>query len=310
VSRRDWLTAAVITVVAVAIAGFLLRDGGDDPTPRSHETGEPSARVMSEASAADLIAELSGRGWACYDSLPDPVVKRCFFDRLADASGTVSADVALTYSDGYLARVNIYAAGERDDGEHVRLAEQTARLAGDVLLHGAGDALAARVGVRRPIELAGRQVFGTEAPGASTQVVVESASYDEPVLPPPNLPVPDVLVREAEAAGLTCQQSGSTTTCSASDQPSMTVTLSIAAGRVGSLSISASNFAVPNDPAVVNRVTGYLFEAGIGDPRAIAWIRSHAGSPTPARADLGGVHFRLGAGGDRALYLSLGAIQN
>jgi hypothetical protein len=309
VSRRDWPTAAVITVVAVAIAGFLLRDDGDDPAPRSHEADEPSARVMSEAAAADLIDELSGRGWACYDSLRDPMVKRCFFDQRVGA-GLVSADVALTYADGYVDRVNIYAAGERDDGEHVRLAEQTARLAGDVLLDGAGNALADRVGVRQPIELAGRQVFGNQAPGASTQVVVESASYDEPDLPPPNLPVPDVLVREAEAAGLACQESGATTTCSGSDQPTMTVTISIAAGRVGSLSISASNYAVPNDPAVANRVAGYVFEAGIGGPRASAWVRSHAASQTPVRADLGGVHFRLVGGGDRALYLSLGEITN
>jgi hypothetical protein len=310
VSRRDWLTAAVITVVAVAIAAFLLRDGGDDPAPRSHETEEPSARVMSEAAASDLIDGLTGRGWVCYDSLRDPVIKRCFFDRVVGDGGTLSADVALTYADDYVARVNIYAAGERDGGEHVRLAEQTARLAGDVLLDGAGDALADRVGVRQPIELAGRQVFGNRATGASTQVVVESASYDEPTLPPPNLSVPDVLVRAAEAGGLACQASGSTTTCSGAGQPDMTITLSVAAGRVGSLSISASNYAVPDDPAVVNRIAGYVFEAGIGGPRASAWIRSHADSPTQVRADLGGVHFRLGGGGDRVLYLSLGAIQN
>jgi hypothetical protein len=308
VSRRDWFTAAFITVIAVAIAAFLLRD--DDPAPRSHGVGSPSARVMTEAAAADLIDELSRRGWACYDSLPDPVVKRCFFDRLGDAGGTVSADVALTYADGYVARVSIYAAGESDHGEHIRLAEQTARLAGDVLLDGAGNALANRVGVRQPTELAGRQVSGNEARGVSAQVVVESASYDEPELPPANLPMPDVLVREAEAAGLTCQESGATTTCSGSGQPTMTITLSIATGRVGSLSISASNYAAPHDPAVANRLAGYIFEAGVGGPRAGAWVHSQAASRTPARADVGGVHFRLGGGGERALYLSLGAITN
>ncbi len=307
-SRRDWFTAAFITVIAVAIAAFLLRD--TDPGPRSHDAGDPSARVMTEAAAADLIDELSGRGWACYDSLRAPVVKRCFFDRLDDAGGTVSADVALTYADGYVARVSIYAAGESDHGGHVRLAEQTARLAGDIMLDGAGNALADRVGVRQPTELAGRQVSGSQARGASTQVVVESASYDEPELPSPNLPVPDVLVREAEATGLTCRESSATTTCSGSEQPTMTVTLSIAAGRVGSLSISASNYAVPYDPAVANRLAGYIFEAGIGGPRASAWVHSHAASPTPGQADLGGVHFRLGGGGERALYLSLGAITN
>lgn len=309
-SRRDWFTAAVITVIAVAIAAFLLRDTDDHPAPHARETGEPSARVMSESAAADLIDELTGRGWACYDSLHDPVVKRCFFDRLDDEGGTVSADVALTYADGYVARVSIYAAGERDDGEHVRLAEQTARLAGDVLLDGAANALADRVGVRQPTELAGRQVVGNQTRGASTQVVVESASYDEPELPPPHLPVPDVLVREAEAAGLTCQESGATTTCGGSGQPALTITLSIAAGRVGSMSIAASNYAMPHDPAVANRIAGYIFESGIGGPRAGAWVHSQAASPTPAQADLGGVHFRLGGGGDRALYLSLGAIQN
>jgi hypothetical protein len=310
VSLRDWFTAAFITVIAVAMAAFLLRDTDDDPARRSHEAGEPSARVMTEAAAADLIDELSGRGWACYDSLRHPVVKRCFFDRLDDAGGTVSADVALTYADGYVARVSIYAAGEIDHGEHVRLAEQTAWLAGDVLLDGAGNALADRVGVRQPTEVAGRQVFGNQARGVSTQVVVESASYDEPELPPANLPTPDVLVREAEAAGLTCQESGATRTCSGSGQPTMTITLSIAAGRVGSLSISASDYAVPHDPAVANRVAGYIFEAGIGGPRASAWLHSQAASRTPARADLGGVHFRLGGGGARALYLSLGEITN
>jgi hypothetical protein len=310
VSRRDWLTAAVITVVAVAIAAFLLRDTSDDPAPESDETDEPSAHVMSAAAAADLIDELSGRDWACYHSLRDPVVKRCFFDRLDEDGGTVSVDVALTYADRYLDRVSIYAAGERDEGAHVRLAEQTARLTGDLLLDGSGNALADRVGVGQPIELVGRQVVGNRARGASTQVVVESASYDEPELPPPNLPVPDVLVREAEVAGLTCRKSGATTTCTGAGRPDLTITLSIAAGRVGSMSIAASNYLVPHDPAVANRVTGYIFDAGIGGPRASAWVRSHAVSPTPAQADLGGVHFRLGGGGDRALYLSLGAIQN
>jgi hypothetical protein len=90
----------------------------------------------------------------------------------------------------------------------------------------------------------------------------------------------------------------------------MTVTMSTASGRVRSLAVSASNFAVPNDPAVVNMVAGYLFETGIGGPRAALWLREHASGPAPDRADLGGVQLRLGAGTGNALYLSVGEITN
>jgi hypothetical protein len=307
-SRRDWLAAAVIIVVAVAIAAFLLRDTGDDAAPRAVE-GPPSARVMSAPAADELIARLEQRGWSCFDSLEQPVVKRCFLDELAGA-GTVSADVALTFADGYLTRVNLYAAGEGDDDRHVTVAEQTAELAGDILLDGAGSEVAERLGDRHEVEIAGRRVFGNRAPGASVQVVVESASYDAK-LPPAEFPSNDVLTRAAKDAGLLCHDDGSSTICSGTaGSISMTVTMSVASGRIGSLSLSASNFAVPNDPVVLNAATGYLFETGIGGPRAAAWVREHAGGAWSARADLGGLQLRLGNGADRAVYLTVSAIQN
>jgi hypothetical protein len=307
-SRRDWLAAAVITVVAVVIAVFLLRDTSDDPAPRS-DTDRPSARVMSVAAADDLMGRLARDGWSCFDSLPKPVVKRCFLDRAA-GDGTVSGEVALTYLDDYVARVNVYAAGQQDANAHVALAEQTASLVGDVLLDGAGSELADHVGVPEQIEVAGRMVSGHRSPGSSVQVTVESAAYDDRELPPPDLPSESELVRTAEAGGLSCGAYGSTTTCGGSGSPSMTVTMAKADGRVGSLSISASNFAVPDDPVVVTMVSGYLFEAGVGGPRAGGWLSQHADSAVPVRADLGGVHLRLRGGDDHSVYLTVGEILN
>jgi hypothetical protein len=100
------------------------------------------------------------------------------------------------------------------------------------------------------------------------------------------------------------------TTCSRSGSVGMTITMSRAEGRIGSLSISASNYAVPDDPAVVNLVSGYLFDTGLGGPAASRWVRAHADSAIPVRTDLGGLHFRLDGGGDRALYVSVGEITN
>jgi hypothetical protein len=308
VSRRDWLAAVVIAVVAVAVAAFLLRDTGDDPAPRS-EDAPPSERVMTAAAADELTELLSERGWRCYDSLPEPVVQRCLLDERA-GDGTTSADVALTFADGYVARVNIAATGERDGGRHVEVGEQAARIAGDVLLDGAGDALADRLGDRDETQIAGRRVFGNRAPGSSIQVVVESVSYDAD-LPAPSFPPTDALVRAAETAGLLCHDDGSSTTCSGTaGTVSTTVTIAVVADRVGTLSMSASNVAVPDDPAVVNMVSGYVFETGLGGRRASAWVRDHATGTTPVRADLGGLQFRLGSGGDRAVYLSVGEITN
>jgi len=307
VSRRDWFAAAVIAVVAIAIAAYLLRDTGADPKPRDDDAA-PSDRVMSVAAADELMRRLTRAGWSCFDSLPEPVVKRCFRDQLA-GDGTVSAEVALTYAEGYLARANVYAEGVHDGGRHVRIAEQAARLVGDVLLDGAGPVLVDRLGEPEEYDVAGRIVHGNRSPGSSIQVVVESASYDGSDLPPVRLPPLHRLIEVAEAGGLVCREHGATTTCSGGGPPSMTVTISTADARVGSLSVSSSNYVVPDDPAVVNRIAGYLFETGIGGPRAAAWVRQHADDPAPVRADLDGVGLRLGRQGD-ALYLSIGAITN
>jgi hypothetical protein len=304
-SRRDWLAAAVITVVAVAIAAFLLRDPSEDPEPRDDDD-PPSSRVMSTAAADELIDRLTQDGWTCFDSLSEPVVTRCFLDRAVGDGGTLSGEVALTSQDGYVARANIYAAGEG----HVELAERTARLAGDVLLDGSGSDLADQLGDRRELEIAGRVAYGNRSPGSSVQVVVESASYDGRSLPPPNFPAKARLTEVAEAAGLTCQDYGATTTCGGSTSPGMTVTIATAGGRIGSLSLSASNYAVPNDPAVVTMVSGYLFETGLGGPRAAAWLQQHADSAAPVRADLGGLHLRLRGGDDHTVYLAIGEITN
>jgi hypothetical protein len=308
VSRRDWLAAAGIAIVAVAIAGFLLRDTGDDPAP-SDSAEPPSARVMSAATAGDLLRELSRQGWRCYDSLADPIVERCFLDEAAGKDGTASAEVALTYADDYLARASVYASGVQDDGRHLAVAEQAARRIGVVLLDGAGAEVVAQLGDRQEIEIAGRHVYGNRAGSSSIQVVVESASYDGRTLPAPVFPAEAELVRVAEAAGLHCDVGDSSTTCSRSGSVGMTITMSRADGRIGSLSISASNYAVPDDPAVVNLVSGYLVDTGLGRPTASRWVRAHADSAIPVRADLGGLHFRLDGGG-RALYLSVGEITN
>ena len=306
-SRRDWFAAAVIAVVAIAIAAYLLRDTGADPKPRDDDAA-PSDRVMSVAAADELMRRLTRAGWSCFDSLPEPVVKRCFRDQLA-GDGTVSAEVALTYAEGYLARANVYAEGVHDGGRHVRIAEQAARLVGDVLLDGAGPVLVDRLGEPEEYDVAGRIVHGNRSPGSSIQVVVESASYDGSDLPPVRLPPLHRLIEVAEAGGLVCREHGATTTCSGGGPPSMTVTISTADARVGSLSVSSANDGVADEPAVVNRIAGYLFETGIGGPRAAAWVRQHADDPAPVRADLDGVGLRLGRQGD-ALYLSIGAITN
>ena len=310
-SRRDWLAAAVIVVIAGAVAGFLLRDTGDDPRPTGG-TDPASERVMSAAAAGDLIRELSRQGWRCYDSLDAPVVKRCFLDEPAGDDGTASAEVALTYADDYLVRVSVYAAGVHDHGRHLDVAEHTARQVGDVLLDGAGSQVAERLGDRHEIELAGRRVYGNRAVGSSIQVVVESASYDGRVLPPPDFPAEDRLVRVAERAGLSCDAGGASTDCGpeSAGPIRMTITMSEAAGRVRSMSISASNVAVASDPVVVNMVSGYLFETGIGGPGASRWVQTQAGTDIPVQADFGGLHLRLDGGGDRALYLSIGEITN
>lgn len=308
-SRRDWLAAAVITVLAVAIAAYLLRDASDDPAPRSDQE-PPSARVMSIGAGNELLDRLAADGWSCFDSLPDPVVKRCFHDALVGDGGTASGEVALTYVDGYIVRASIYTAGERDDGRHVALAEKTARLAGDVLLNGSGPTLVDRLGNRREIEVAGRLVYGHRSPGSSVQVVVESVSYDGRRLPPSNIPPAAELARSAEAGGLSCRDDGASLTCGDDATPSMTVTMSTTDGRVGSLTVSAANYAVPDDPAVLSRVAGYLFETGLGGPRAGAWLRTHADAVAPVRADLGGVHLRLSGGDDHTVYLAVTKITN
>ena len=270
-SRRDWLAAAVISVVAVAVAAFMLRDTGDDPQPAG--SPEPSERVMSAVAAGDLIDELSGQGWRCYHSLDSPPVKRCFLDEPAGDDGTVSAEVALTYADDYLVRASVYAAGVQDDGRHLDVAARTARQVGDVLLDGAGSQVADRLGDRREIQIAGRRVYGHRAAGSSIQVVVESTSYAGRPLPPPDFPAEAVLIRTAERAGLSCAAGGASATCrSTSGSIRMTITMSAAAGRVRSMPISASNVAVPSDPAVVETVAGYLVETGVGGPAAGRWV--------------------------------------
>jgi hypothetical protein len=113
-----------------------------------------------------------------------------------------------------------------------------------------------------------------------------------------------------DGAGLHCDVDDSSTTCSRSGSVGMTITMSRADGRIGSLSISASNYAVPDDPAVVNLVSGYLFDTGLGGPAASRWVLAHADSAIPVRTDLGGLHLRLDGGGDRALYVSVGEITN
>lgn len=312
-SRRDWLAAAVIAVIAAAIAGFLLRDTGDDPQPASADSTEPaSEQVMSAAAANALIDELSKQGWHCYDSLDAPVVKRCLLDEPAGDNGWVSIDVALTYADDYVARASVYAAGVRDYGRHVDVAGQTALDVGDVLLDGAGAQVAERLGVRREIEIAGRRVYGNRS-GGSIQVVVESASYDGRTLPPPDFPAASALVRNAETAGMSCDVGDASTTCRTPPGSSigMTITIAEAVGRVRSLSISASNVAMPSDPVVVNMVSGYLFETDLGGgPAASRWVRAQAGTDIPARADLGGLNLRLEGGGDRPLYVTVGEITN
>jgi hypothetical protein len=308
-NRREWLAAGVIAVLAVAAAIYLLRDTREDPAQQDESDDPPSARVMSIAAADELIDRLTQDGWRCFDSLPEPVVKRCFIDQVV-GGGTTSGEVALTYQDGYVARANVYAAGERDGGRHVEVAEQTVRLAGDVLLDDAGSVLVDRLGNRREFEVAGRLVYGNRSPGSSVQVVVESASYNAHTLPPPNIPAKAKLTSVAEAGGLTCRDYGATTTCGGRGSPAMTVTIPTADGRVGSLTLSASNYAVPKDPAVVNRVAGYLFETGLGGSRAAAWLRQYADSTAPVRADLGGVHLRIRGGDDHTVYLVIGEITN
>jgi hypothetical protein len=310
-SRRDWLAAAVIAVIAAAIAGFLLRDTGDDPQPTG-TTEPPSEQVMSAAAASALTDELSRQGWHCYDSLDEPVVKRCFLDEPAGDDGSVSVDVALTYADGFLARASVYAAGVRDYRRHVPLAEQAALEVGDVLLDGAGSQVAERLGDRREVEIAGRRVYGNQS-GSSIQVAVESASYEGRTLPLPDFPAASVLVRRAEAADMSCDVGDASTTCRTppGGSISMTIIMAETAGRVRSLSISASNVAVPSDPVVVNMVSGYLFVTHLGGgPAASRWVRSEAGTDIPVRADLGGLNFRLEGGGNRPLYVTVGEITN
>jgi hypothetical protein len=310
-SRHDWLAAAVIAVIAVAIAGLLLRDTGDDPRPTG-STQPPSEQVMSAAAAGALIDELSQEGWRCYDSLDAPVVKRCFLDEPAGDDGSVSVDVALTYADDYLVRASIYAAGVRDYRRHVDVAEQTAIQVGDVLLDGAGAQVAERLGDPREIEIAGRRVYGNRS-GASVQVAVESAAYDGRTLPPPDFPAASVLVRNAEAADMSCDIDDATTTCRTPPDSSigMTITIAEAGGRVRSLAISASNVTTPSDPVVVNMVSGYLYETDLGGgPAASRWVRAQAGTDIPARADLGGLNFRVEGGVDRPLYVTVGEITN
>ena len=310
-NRGEWLVAAVITVVAVVIGSYLLRDIGDERPPTGG-SDSLSEHVMTVAAADDLMRALTQQGWRCYDSLPAPVVKRCFLDQAA-GDGTVSAEVALTYADDYLDRVSLYAEGAGDDGEHLDLAQRTAGLVGDVLLAGAGPEVAEQLGDRHEIQIAGRRVYGYRAGDESIQVVVESASYSGGALPAPELPAESVLVRNAEAADMSCAVGNATTTCrNSSDNPiRMTITMSVTAERVRSLSISASNVATRNDPAVVNMVSGYLFVADVGGGPAVSrWVHEQAGTAVPVRADLGGLHLRLEGGGSQPLYVSVGEITN
>jgi hypothetical protein len=312
-NRGEWLVAAVITVVAVAIGSYLLRDIADEPQPTGEGSGSLSEHVMTAAVADDLLRALTQQGWHCFDSLPLPVVKRCFLDQPAGDDGTVSAEVALTYGDEDLDRVSLYAEGEGDAGEHLDVADRTAGLVGDLLLAGAGPEVAEQLGDRHEVQIAGRRVYGNRAGDESIQVVVESASYSGSELPTPELPAEPVLVRNAEVGGMRCDVGNATTTCRTfSNNPiRMTITMSLAAGRVRSLSISAYNVATPRDPAVVNMVAGYLYVTDVGGGPAVSrWVHEQAGTTVPVRADLGGLHLRLEGGGARPIYLSVGEITN
>jgi len=169
------------------------------------------------------------------------------------------------------------------------------------------------LGDRHEIQIAGRRVYGYRAGDESIQVVVESASYGGGALPAPELPAEPVLVRNAEAADMRCAVGNATTTCrTSSDNPiRMTITMSATAGRVRSLSISASNVVTRTDPLVVNMVSGYLFVADVGGGPAVSrWVHEQAGTAVPVRADLGGLHLRLEGGGSQPLYVSVGEITN
>lgn len=303
--RAGLLVAVVLTVVAVLTAGAVVAvvaisgSDGSDGADRSSATGDAEpADDPSEAgpTGSDLVTDLETTGYSCYDSLPDPKVRRCFLSTATqdgnDPSGvrtTVGVEVDPT---DVVKAFSVAAVSEsRDARAEIAAARRAWRQVAPGLLGSDAGPMASRFGklVQAQVDW-GNVEFRT----APTSVFVTAVGR---VPPPPEFkglgtsPAEVTTALEAAGfrcdAGLTCQRGNG---YSALAQPG--------GDEVGSLSVVAYNPALyrpgSDRPRAIRRqILRISDQLDLGGPDLAGLLDQGfaAGDRVPVGADISGLHY-------------------
>lgn len=310
---RQWVGrafgTALIAVLAVGVALTFVDTAAPRHAAADDVRGDPT--VMTEAAAEGLVTSLELTGWDCYASLDVPPLTRCFETRAA-AGAKAQAELALTASGrGTISSVSVNAMSTDDDGAHRELAAQAARLIGDHLLGGEGNALEERIHRSGAVQIAGQDVWTPTREGLTAELLVRSPTAEDPVLPAPDLPSVDQLAATAGELGLRCSSPSVTTLCSdPGNGLARSVTVSAIGARTTTVVLSAGSYAARDDPRVLRKLLPLVRGSGLGGAPMLAWLRDHS-RESLALGDVNGVHVELSAeraDGWTTVYLTFGSI--
>ncbi|MFY0406117.1 hypothetical protein [Solicola sp. PLA-1-18] len=282
--------AAVALLIAAVVIG-VTQLGGDDDTSADRgssqsdgggdeESDEPKSDdgPLKASAADDLRTKLGEQDWTCYDSLEDPVLKRCFVAKpgTGQYASPVRGEVRFEYGDDELEQVRLYVSGGAEDGVTRALVGDTSTLIGDTLFDAKGSELAtlATGTSTDPVDL-GDGVSATGSSGTGLTLRTEDAGYE----PIPEIPLPATTeVQSALASkGFACGTKDSSFQCEGtSGKVKLLLLTSGSPTDVTGWSVSASTASF-DDKATVEEglaaTADVLQTAGITDADGAAFVK-------------------------------------
>lgn len=154
-------------------------------SPSAEPSAGPSSNVMSASGSDELRKQLTAKGWSCYDSLDNPIVKRCFYYKPDGTGSETTGVLSLQYADAdSVGSMSVRA--ESPSSAQSALLQEVAGLAGDALLDGNGAKLQQiqQSSTTEGAELAGMRVFGSDSSFNVYAPDTGFASADSPPFPP------------------------------------------------------------------------------------------------------------------------------